>query len=216
VVNGFWNRLRRAGVSITSESLSGEVCLAVQTSDSELVARALHQDGAAWEVLVMNYQEPVFRLSYLLLGDADEAEDNTQETFLRAYHMLHRYDLDRPLRPWLLTIAGNLARNRRRSIGRYFGALQRLWQTEPRQMSTIEERSQQRSRSQSLWQAVQRLPPDHQQVIYLRYFLELPVEETAEALGTAPGTVKSRLHRAIDRLRQVIDADYPELKEFLE
>jgi len=190
--------------------------LLVQSSESELVTRALQQDGAAWETLVQMHQEPVFRLSYLLLGDADEAEDNSQETFLRAYHALDRYDLERPLKPWLLTIAGNLARNRRRSLGRYFGALQRLWHSDPRHSTTVEEHSQQRSQSQSLWQAVQRLQPDHQQVIYLRYFLEMSVEETAEALGTAPGTVKSRLHRAIDRLRLVVEAEYPGLKEFLE
>lgn len=188
----------------------------VQSSESELVTRALQRDSAAWEALVQMHQEPVFRLSYLLLGDADEAEDNSQDTFLRAYHALDRYNLERPLKPWLLTIAGNLARNRRRSLGRYFGALKRLWQSDPRRSTTMEEHSQQRSQSQSLWQAVQRLQPDHQQVIYLRYFLEMSVEETAEALGTAPGTVKSRLHRAIDRLRQVIDTEYPGLKEFLE
>ncbi len=190
--------------------------MAVQSSESDLVTRALQREDAAWEALVQLHQEPVFRLSYLLLGDADEAEDNAQETFLRAYHALHRYDLERPLKPWLLTIAGNLARNRRRSLGRYFGALQRLWQSEPQRSASVEETSQQRSRSQSLWQAVQQLPFDHQQVIYLRYFLEMSVEETAEALGTAPGTVKSRLHRAIERLRQVIESDYPGLKELWE
>jgi RNA polymerase sigma-70 factor (ECF subfamily) len=190
--------------------------LAVQTSESELVERARRQDGAAWEDLVRLHQEPVFRLSYLLLADADEAEDNAQETFVRAYRSLERYDPERPLRPWLLSIAANLARNRRRSFGRYIGALQRFWQSEPRHPVTIEERAEDRSRSQLLWEAVQQLPSDHQQVVYLRFFLEMSVEETAATLGTAPGTVKSRLHRAIERLRQVIDADYPGLKELLE
>ena len=190
--------------------------MVAQSSDSELVTQALQRDDAAWEALVQVHQEPVFRLSYLLLGDADEAEDNAQETFLRAYHALQRYDLERPLRPWLLSIAGNLARNRRRSVGRYLGALQRFWQSEPRHSKSVEDASQERSRSQTLWQAVQKLSPDYQQVIYLRYFLEMSVEETADALGTAPGTVKSRLHRAIDRLRQVVESDYPGLKEYLE
>ena len=72
------------------------------------------------------HQQAVFRLAYLLLGDADEAEDVAQETFIRAYRALERFDASRPLRPWLLRIASNLASNQRRSIGRYFGALQRL------------------------------------------------------------------------------------------
>jgi RNA polymerase sigma-70 factor (ECF subfamily) len=190
--------------------------LAVQSSDSELVIRALQQDAVAWETLVGTYQEPVFRLSYLLLGDADEAEDNAQETFVRAYRALHRYDRERPLHPWLLSIAGNLARNRRRSLGRYFAAVQRLWHSDPMTGSSVEEHSQQRNRSQALWKAVQKLQPDHQQVVYLRYFLDMSVEETAEALEVAPGTVKSRLHRAIERLRQLIDTDDPEVKELLE
>jgi RNA polymerase sigma-70 factor (ECF subfamily) len=188
----------------------------VETNEHLLVQRVRDGDDSAWEKLVQAHQQPVFRLSYLLLGDAADAEDNAQETFLRAWRALDRFDTSRSLRPWLLSIAANLARNRRRSIGRYFGAVQRLWQSDPRHPTTVEEHTQQRSQSESLWQAVQRLQPDHQQVIYLRYFLEMSVEDTAETLGTTPGTVKSRLHRAIERLRQVIDAEYPGLKEFWE
>jgi RNA polymerase sigma-70 factor (ECF subfamily) len=188
----------------------------VEATERILVERVRGGDLSAWESLISLHQQPVFRLSYLLLGDAIEAEDNAQETFLRAWQALDRFDTSRSLRPWLLSIAANLARNRRRSLGRYFGALQRLWQSDPRHSTTVEEHTQQRSHSESLWQAVQRLQPDHQQVIYLRYFLEMSVEDTAETLGTSPGTVKSRLHRAIGRLRRVIDAEYPDLKEFWE
>lgn len=187
-----------------------------QANESELVLRAMQRDGDAWEALVQVHQEPVFRLSYLLLGDADEAEDNAQETFVRAWRALERYDPSRPLRPWLLSIAGNLARNRRRSLGRYINALRRSLLAEPAAVMTVEERSHQRSRSQALWQAVQQLNMDHQQVIYLRYFLEMSVEESAQALNTPPGTVKSRLHRALEQLRRVIEADYPGLKDVLE
>ena len=165
---------------------------------------------------MQSHQEPVFRLSYLLLGDADEAEDNAQETFIRAYRSLGSYNPSRALRPWLLSIAGNLARNRRRSLGRYIHALQRLGQSDPSPAVSTEEHTLKRSRSETLWQAVKQLPDDHQQVIYLRYFLEMSVEETAQALGTQSGTVKSRLHRALDRLKRVINSDYPVLKGWLE
>jgi RNA polymerase sigma-70 factor (ECF subfamily) len=67
--------------------------------------------------------------------------------------------------------------------------------------------------AQALWRAVRRLETGDQEVIYLRYFLELPVEETAAVLQVAPGTVKSRLHRALHRLRAVIETEFPQLRE---
>jgi RNA polymerase sigma-70 factor (ECF subfamily) len=73
---------------------------------------------------VRQHQEGVFRLAYLHLEDPEEAADIAQETLLRAFRALHRYDSARPMRPWLLSIAANLARNCRRSLGRYGSALQ--------------------------------------------------------------------------------------------
>ena len=83
--------------------------------EATLIRHAANGDAAAWEPLVLAHQEAVFRLSYLLLGDPDDAEDIAQETFLRAWNHLKRFDTTRPLRPWLLSIASNLARNRLRS-----------------------------------------------------------------------------------------------------
>jgi len=183
------------------------------SDEAELVRDARSGDAAAWESLVRAYQENVFRLAYLFLGDADEAEDVAQETFLRAYQALESYDTARPLRPWLLSITANLSRNRRRSLGRYLNSLKRLVYSEPTTESTIEEQSHQRLQSQRLWSAIRRLEPVDQQVIYLRYFLDLPVKETAEVMGVATGTVKSRLNRSMERLRKVISADYPDLKD---
>lgn len=179
----------------------------------DLITRARHGDEAAWETLVREHQQPLFRLAYLLLGDADEAEDVTQEAFVRAFHALHRFDLARPLRPWLLRIVANLARNRRRALGRYLAALLRAGRAEPEPTGSIGEHSGQQWEAQQLWQAVRRLRPDDQQIIYLRYFLDLSEAETAAALAVAPGTVKSRLHRATSRLRQVVDAEFPALRE---
>jgi RNA polymerase sigma-70 factor (ECF subfamily) len=182
-------------------------------ASADLILRARQGDGAAWEALVRLYQQPAFRLAYLLLGDPDEAEDVAQEAFVRAFQALKRFDLSRPMLPWLLRIAANLAHNRRRSIGRFFGAIQRLVRDEPRLVSGETNGHEQRWQAQALWEAVQRLGHDDQQIIYLRYFLEMPVEETAQAMGVAPGTVKSRLHRAIGRLRVVINRDYPDLRD---
>lgn len=166
------------------------------TAEVELICRARQGDNAAWEQLMYRFQQPVFRLVYLILGDGAEAEDTAQEAFIRAYLSLGQFDAKRPFRPWLLQIAVNLARNRQRSLGRYLDALRRWWQAEPRQQPT------ESSEAQMLWQAVQKLRPPAQEIIYLRYFLELSEAETAETLHIAAGTVKSRTHRALQELRK--------------
>jgi RNA polymerase sigma-70 factor (ECF subfamily) len=181
-------------------------------SETKLIGRARQGDGAAWETLVREHQEAVYRLAYLLLGDADDAEDVAQEAFIRAYRALDRFDAARPLRPWLLRITTNLAHNRRRSAARYLAALGRLVRAEPEPvMRGSVEASLPTGDAEALWSAIRRLKRADQEVIYLRYFLELSVAETAEAMGTAPGTIKSRSSRAIDRLRGVIQREFPGL-----
>src|SRR5688572_18937124 len=162
---------------------------------------------------MQQHQQAVFRLCYLLLGDPDDAEDVAQETFLRAWNHLKGFDRTRPLRPWLLSIAANLARNRRRSAGRYFAALTRAFRNEPDAQPSVEEKNAQHSQASELWKAVQNLSLPDQQIVYLRYFLELSVIETAHILQIAEGTVKSRLNRALEKLRVIIDQDFPVLSE---
>ena len=180
--------------------------------DPTLIRRAASGDAAAWEPLMQAHQEAVFRLCYLLLGDPDDAEDVAQETFLRAWNHLKRFDPTRPLRPWLLSIASNLSSNRRRSAGRYLAALTRAFREEAAPVN-IEENNMQSTQANDLWKAVQTLHMSDQQIIYLRYFLDLSVQETAQVLGVAEGTVKSRLNRAIEKLRKIIQQDFPVLFE---
>jgi RNA polymerase sigma-70 factor (ECF subfamily) len=181
--------------------------------EAQLIQAALQRNEAAWEALVRLHQEPIFRYAYLIQGDRDEAEDTAQETFIRAYRALERFDLSRPLRPWLLSIAANLARNRFRSLGRYVSALRRLVEDNPGQTASVENLSLEQIQAQTIWQALQKMDATDRQVIYLRFFLELSVEETAQAMDTAEGTIKSRLHRALGRLRTIIEREYPALRE---
>ncbi|MCK6540335.1 MAG: RNA polymerase sigma factor [Anaerolineales bacterium] len=181
-------------------------------NEADLIQRAAGGDTEAWEPLARAHQDAVFRLCYLLLGDPDDAEDIAQETFLRAWKHLRRFDPARPLRPWLLSIASHLASNRRRSIGRYLSALTRAFRDDP-PPPTTEEKSAQRAEARELWKAVQTLSLPDQQIVYLRYFLDLSVAETAEALRVAEGTVKSRSSRALEKLRNVIRQDFPVLIE---
>jgi len=169
-------------------------------------------DTAAWEALMRAHQEAVFRLAYLIVGDPDDAEDVAQETFLRAWKHLRGFDATRLLRPWLLSIASNLSSNRRRSAGRYFAALTRAFRDEPAP-ATVEDKSSEKSQADELWKAVQKLNMQDQQIVYLRYFLNLPIAEAAQVLQVAEGTIKSRLSRALEKLREIINHDFPLLQE---
>ncbi len=176
-------------------------------NESEIVARARTGDDLAWEALVRQHQEPVFRLAYLLLGDPDEAKDIAQEAFIRTYQNLDRFDETRPLRPWLMRVASNLALNRKRSLLRYWRNLERAARERPAKQASLDP-----SDVEELWQAVRRLKHDDQQVIYLRFFLEISEAEMASTLEIARGTVKSRLHRALSRLRDLIETEFPDLR----
>ena len=203
---------KRGNQSLSSGVPKGTTSIGeAHVDEIDLAMRARAGDETAWEALVRQHQEPVFRFAYLLLGDADEAEDVAQDAFLRAFAALQRFDTSRPLRPWLLTIAGNLARNRRRAIGRYLAAMRRVLQGQPQHAASPEHQSAQQWEAETLWQAVRRLRSLDQQIIYVRYFLDLSESETAAALNIAPGTVKSRLHRALSRLRFVVEREDPSL-----
>lgn len=176
--------------------------------ESELIRLAQCGDAGAYEQLVQRHQEPVFRLAYLMCGDPDEAEDIAQDALIAAYRALPRFDCERPLRPWLLKITANTARNRRRSLGRYLSALKR-WAADSTIEADAEAQATDLLEAQALLGAVRRLNDADQAVIYLRYYLGLTVDEAAQALDIEPGTVKSRLSRALDRLRTSVLHERP-------
>lgn len=159
---------------------------------------------------MQDHQQPVFRLAYLFSGDPDDAEDITQEAFIRAFRSISKFDSARSFRPWILSITANLARNRQRSASRYLRTLQRLVHFDPQSLSKFPRDTEQPWEAEALWQTVRSMSLDDQQVVYLRYFLELSEEEMTEALGVPVGTVKSRLHRALKRLRNRLAQDTPD------
>lgn len=194
----------------------GDIIQEVALDESEMIRRARAGDRQAVEELMGLHQEAAFRLAYLMLGDADEAKDVVQESLLRALRSLHRFDPARPWRPWLLRITANQARNRRRTLARYWAALQRALRAEaqyptPHAGRTAGDPADGRLASQRLWQAIRQLSRPDQEALYLRYFLDLSEAEMAEQMRMAPGTVKSRLHRATGRLRTLVRRDFPDL-----
>lgn len=172
--------------------------------DAKLVEKAKAGDAAAYEGLVRSHQQLAFRTAYVITGDASEAEDAAQEAFLKAYRSLNRFRSGAPFRPWLLTIVANEARNRRKAAGRRAGLVLRAaaesssgsGDPSPEAAVVASERRAE------LLGALGTLREEDRLAIAFRYFLGLSEAETADTLGCARGTVKSRLSRAIGRLRE--------------
>jgi RNA polymerase sigma-70 factor (ECF subfamily) len=180
--------------------------------DETLIRDAKDGDTGAFEELVRRYQEAAFRAAYLVLRDADEAEDAAQEAMVKAYRALGRFRLNagRTFRPWLLKIVMNESLNRVKSRKRRTAVAERAARGQPVEWS-IDETVVNRERARLLREALDALKEQERVVIYLRYFLSLSEQELAEYLGCAQGTVKSRLHRSLAKLREVVREGFPGL-----
>ena len=175
--------------------------------DSELIARAQRGDSAAYEEIVQRYQQIAFRTAYVITGSAADAEDAAQEGFVNAYRALDRFRAGTQLRPWLLRIIANEARNRLHSAGRRHRLELRLTEgfrpgDAAQSPEAVAVASDERRR---LLAMVSTLSEEDRLVIASRYFLQLSGEETASALGIPEGTVKSRLSRALARLKTRVE-----------
>jgi RNA polymerase sigma factor (sigma-70 family) len=173
------------------------------TEDAVLVERSRNGDQDAYAELVTRYQAIAARTAYVITGTASDAEDVAQDAFVKAYYALDRFRVGAPFRPWLLRIVANEAINRRKAAGRRPTV----------GLSVVEDRASgdtalspeasalARERRELVLDALKQMREEDRLVIAYRYFFDLSEVEMAEALGVARGTVKSRLSRAIARLR---------------
>ena len=168
--------------------------------EAELVERARDGDVAAYEELVRRYQALAVRAAYVVAGRA-EAEDAVQEAFVKAYRALPRFRAGSPFRPWLLRIVTNEARNRVRSRRRREALALRSSAVSGDAAPSPEAAALEVEERRELLESVDRLPEGDREIISYRYVLGLSEAETAAALGVPHGTVKSRLSRAMTRLR---------------
>jgi RNA polymerase sigma-70 factor, ECF subfamily len=162
--------------------------------------RATRPDEATFISMLQTHQAGVYNLCYRLLGDAGEAEDAAQETFLRAYDRYGAYDAQRPLKTWLLAIAHHHCIDRlRRRHGHCLDldddALAESLPAphpseDPEGMALLNERNH------SIQRLLDRLSPEDRSLVFMRYWYGLSYVEMADATGSTVGAVKSRLHRA--------------------
>ena len=172
--------------------------------ESELVAHAKRGDLDAFEQLVREHQGIAFRTAYVITGSAADAEEAAQDAFLKAHRALGRFREGAPLRPWLLAIVANEARNRRRSSALRARFELHLAEERPSRdaVPSPEVALLAREQRAQVLAAIETLGDEQRQVVACRHLLGLTERETAAALGCRPGTVKSRLSRALARLEE--------------
>lgn len=180
--------------------------------ESLLISRSASGDQVAFTELVRAYERLAFRTAYLIAGAAG-AEEATQNAFIKAHKALKRFTPGKPFRPWLMQIVINEARSVRRSANRHRAIANRALATmDP--TSTVPSAAAvivRHETDRALHEAIARLSAKHQEVVTCRYLLDLSEQETAHVLCLRPGTVKSRLSRALERLRvEMEQTDEPE------
>ncbi|MFC9692866.1 RNA polymerase sigma factor [Kribbella sp. NPDC056951] len=166
-----------------------------------ILARARGGDSAAYGELVLRHA-PIAKRTAVFLGAGADADDVVQEAFVKAYRALGGFRSEAAFRPWLLRIVANETRNAirsrsRRSRREEIAAPLDVVLDPADETVSLERRAE-------LLSAVRALPEPQRLVVTCRYLLELDEQETAVVLGWPRGTVKSRLHRALERLRKEV------------
>lgn len=176
-------------------------------SDRDLWARASGGEYDAFGQLFDRHARTIYNFLFRRTASWSDAEDLTSAVFLHAWRRRREVDLDRESAlPWLLKVADNVARNQRRSMRRYWQALERLHvpRDEPDHADAVAERVDDERAMVEVRRALRRLPRYHREVIELCVWVGLDLEAAATVLGVPVGTVKSRLTRARRRLQGLL------------
>jgi len=177
-------------------------------SDSDLVAIAIHGGEGSFEELVRRYQRPISAYVYRMVGNYESALDLTQEIFIKVYSSLRRYRAEFKFSTWIYKIAHNsavdhLRRNATREQSLVMGS-----ESDPFDMPiecgrlSPEQESERRERRVEIESVVRSLPANYRELIILRHSQDLSYEEIVEVTGLPLGTVKNRLFRAREMMRQ--------------
>ncbi len=182
--------------------------------DSQVVQRFLGGDPRAFGELVSRYDKRLINFVYRTVGDRERAQDLVQETFVRVYRHLHRFDQTKKFSTWIYTIAGNLAKNELRNRSRnpmvLFQTIKKNWDADHRPLEWEDPRLRpddlfrKRHLRELVEGTVEGLPEHHRIVFVLRELEGKTYEEIAEITGCNLGTVKSRLNRARNNFARII------------
>ena len=178
----------------------------VVPGEEALIRKVKKGDLDAYGAIVQDYQSSVFNVCYRILGNRQEAEDLTQEAFLRAYHQIASFDLSRPFGPWMRTLAANLCFNHLKKA-----RLDRvLLEDERDQLPDDPWRGPEGALEinqdhKALYQAIWNLPDIQRMALELRHFQGLTYQEMAKALNLPLNTVRSHLYRGRQKLAELLE-----------
>ncbi len=183
-------------------------------SDSEVVQASLDGDPRAFGELVSRYDQRLLNFVYRTIGDRERAQDLVQETFVRVYRHLERFDQSKKFSTWIYTIASNLAKNELRNRSRnplvLFQTIKKNWDADHRPLEwedtqyKPDDLFRKRHLREKVEQAVEQLPEHHRIVFVLRELEGKTYDEIADITGCNLGTVKSRLNRARNNFANII------------
>jgi RNA polymerase sigma-70 factor (ECF subfamily) len=174
---------------------------------ARLISQCLAGDEYAIEAFVRQYETSVFRLALSIVGDAAEANEITQETFISALKSLPTYREEKSFKAWLYTIALNQSRShlrKRKSRERLGNILKSILHVETQKQILPEDAIIQNEKEAVLWNSLNQLDEKFRTVVVLRYFHELSIREISEILAVNEGTIHSRLFSAREKLREAL------------
>ena len=178
----------------------------MSADEQRIIRNARRGDPRAFEWIVERYQAPVFNLAYRLMGDAAEAEDAAQETFVRAYRQLRTYDAQRRFSTWLMSITSHYCIDRLRRRKRSGPSLDDEGWSEllAGDLPEPDEHLMQREREEEVQELLRTLPDGYRAVIALKYWSDLPVETMSRMTGDSVANVKVKLYRARQALAKAL------------
>ena len=185
----------------------------VGDDERALINAAAAGDDDAFTKIVERFQKPVYNLCYRLLGNHGDAEDASQEAFMKAYRGLGKYDLQRPFVSWLLAIAYNQCIDQLRRRRVTWVGLEALFDRSDPQLPSPELAVEARNEAEDVQKALSTLSVKDRAAVVLRYWYDYSYDEIAETLSLTNGAVKSRLHRARRELMGTWNAEQLALGE---
>ncbi|MDI6743414.1 MAG: RNA polymerase sigma factor [Smithella sp.] len=178
-----------------------------QKTEAEIVVRILKGDRQAYALLVEEYKTVIYSLAYRMTGQAEDAQDLAQESFLQAYKNLSRFDTKRSFFTWLYTVSLNVIRNHLKKSKRkhydfqYDKISSENFSTGSQAACFIENKA----REELLQSCLPELSPDIRELLILRYYQNLSFESVAEITGLSVSAVKMRVYRGLEKLKKIME-----------
>jgi len=181
-----------------------------QKTEAEIVVRILKGEKQAFAMLVDEYKNPIYNLAWRMTGNLQDAEDLSQETFIRAYQNLARYDQNKKFFTWLYTIGINLIRNHLKKNSNPIDPLTEInisSASRTQENPTAEGNLLAEEIMIKLEKSLHKLPVDLREAIVLKFYQNLTFEEVSAITGDSLSATKMRIYRGLEKLKQLLEFD---------